>query len=84
MRIGKRGLNLNTNENLTCVRYADYVCLYAVSWQDLVFMLEALGELHRIGLRITSKTGILTTQSLTSPTYDIADGMVESFIFEGN
>ena len=61
---------------LTNVRYADDLMLYARSDTDLASMMECLvEELAAVGLNLnTSKTKILTTESLKEPMFLVIGG----------
>ena len=71
LRIQHCGLHCGHNELLTNVRYADDLMLYARSDTDLASMVECLvEELAAVGLTFnTSKTKILTTESLKGPMF---------------
>ena len=71
LRIQHCGLHCGHNELLTNVRYADDLMLYARSDSDLPSMAECLvEELAAVGLNLnTSKTKILTTESLKAPMF---------------
>ena len=63
-RLGPRALDIGCEERLTNIRYADDLLVFAMSWQQLVCMMEILiEELAAIGLQLnTSKTKIVTAQ----------------------
>ena len=71
LRIQHCGLHCGHNELLLNVRYADDLMLYARSDTDLASMVECLvEELAAVGLTLnTSKTKILTTESLKEPMF---------------
>ena len=62
--------------NVTNIRYADDLMLYAKTWQELVRMLDRLkAVLANIGLELNAeKTRIITTASETSIAYIDVDG----------
>ena len=79
MKISQHGWNLKDDvPNLTNIRYADDMLLFAKTIDELIEMLDALRqELHSIGLEMHGdKTKILTNQlDNTFSMVDIGDGM---------
>ena len=66
-RIGQLGINIGANENLTNIRYADDLMIYASTLEDLETMLEALlEELARCGLHINANKCKIFTLHPTS------------------
>jgi len=70
------GIHIGAPANLTNIRYADDWMLYAITWQELVLMLEGLkAALANIGLELNAeKTRIMTTASETNFAYIDVDG----------
>ena len=70
------GIHIGAPANLTNIRYADDLMLYAKTWQELVRMLERLkAVLANIGLELNAdKTRIITTASETNVAYIDVDG----------
>lgn len=74
------GINIGAEENLTNIRYADDLMIYATSLKDLDFMLESLvAELARCGLHVNSKKcKILSLNPTNHARYlDIAGEFIE-------
>ncbi|OLP93183.1 Retrovirus-related Pol polyprotein from type-2 retrotransposable element R2DM [Symbiodinium microadriaticum] len=74
------GIHIGAPANLTNIRYADDLMLYAKTWQELVRMLERLkAVLANIGLELNAeKTRIITTASETNVAYiDVYGDMVQ-------
>ena len=71
-----KGIHIGAPANLTSIRYADDLMLYAKTWQELVHMLERLkAVLANIGLELNAeKTRIITTASETNIAYIDVDG----------
>ena len=70
------GIHIGAPANLTNIRYADDLMLYAKTWQELVHMLERLKAVSaNIGLELNAeKTRIITTASETNIAYIDVDG----------
>ena len=80
LRIQGSGIDINADENLTNIRYADDLILYATSLEHLVFMLETLfEELAKVGLNVNGlKSKIMTsTPSVNKRMIDVNGDFIE-------
>ncbi|CAE7782028.1 pol [Symbiodinium sp. CCMP2592] len=75
-RLRDHGIKLDGATNLTEIRFADDLMLYAKSWQELVVMLESLKvELAFVGLSLhAAKTRIFTTATSPDTSFIDVDG----------
>ena len=79
-RLIDHGIDIGSTANLTNVRFADDLMIYAKSWRELVIMLESLeADLASVGLSLNAaKTRIFTTAISPEVAYiDVGGEMIQ-------